>query len=468
MADRSERFFDFDDFRLDLADRLLFRGGEIVPLPPKAADTLVLLVEHRGRVVSKDDLMRAVWADAYVEENNLSQAISALRKALGQTAGGPSYIETVTKRGYRFVGGATPVPGEDELPQTPSAGARPAVNPDVLGPAGGAMPLESALYIVRPVDEQFLASIARRDSIVLVKGARQMGKTSLLARGLDDARRTGAHVILNDLQDLSASDLASSDTLFRTLAKVLADELELDVSPMDSWRDDDSPNINFARFMRREVLARGEHVIWALDEVDRLFSYPYASEVFGLFRAWHNKRALDPAAPWQKLTLVMAYATEANLFITDLNQSPFNVGTRLALADFTVEQVAEANTRYGSPLVDAKDLTTFYALVGGQPYLVGQGLYTLKSGMPLDELVSRAPSIDGPFGDHLHRMLLLLAKEPALLAAMRDVLGGERTPNEDAFYRMRSAGILLGDAPYDARPRCLLYAIYLERNLPED
>jgi hypothetical protein len=64
-------------------------------------------------------------------------------------------------------------------------------------------------------------------------------------------------------------------------------------------------------------------------------------------------------------------------------------------------------------------------------------------------------------------MLLLLSREPQLMAAVRDVLGGERTPNEDAFYRLRSAGVLLGDSVYNARPRCLLYAIYLERNLPQ-
>jgi hypothetical protein len=72
-------------------------------------------------------------------------------------------------------------------------------------------------------------------------------------------------------------------------------------------------------------------VVWGLDEVDRLFSVPFGSEVFGLFRSWHNKRALDPSGPWARLTLAIAYATEAHLFITDLNQSPFNVGTRLAL-----------------------------------------------------------------------------------------------------------------------------------------
>src|SRR4051812_25614876 len=90
-------------FRLDLEGRVLFRDGAVVPLAPKALDTLAALVERRGHVVSKDELMERVWSDSFVEENNVNQAISALRKALGQGPGGPVFVETLPKRGYRFV-----------------------------------------------------------------------------------------------------------------------------------------------------------------------------------------------------------------------------------------------------------------------------------------------------------------------------------------------------------------------------
>lgn len=458
MDDRARQLYEFGEFRLDASDRLLYRGGEVVPVPPKALETLVMLVERGGRVVSKDDLMQAVWAGAYVEENNLNQAISALRKALGQSADGPVFIETVPKRGYRFV---APVSGAT----SPATGAAPS-GEAALEPVGGAMALDSHFYVVRPADEQFQTALARQDSIVLVKGARQMGKTSLLARGLQNARAAGARVVLTDLQDLGSSDLESSETLFLTLGKAIAEELALDATPKAVWDPDDSANTNFGRFMRREVLGADAPVVWALDEVDRLFPFPYASEVFGLFRAWHNRRALDPAGPWRRLTLAMAYATEASLFITDVNQSPFNVGTRLALEDFTPEQVEELNRRYGSPLRDEKELSVFYALVGGQPFLSQGGLSALVQGMELEAFVALAPSPEGPFADHLHRMVLLLARDPSLVAAVRDVLEARRAPGEEAFHRLRSAGVLAGESAYEARPRCLLYAIYLERHLP--
>src|SRR5207249_2093354 len=82
-------------------------------------------------------------------------------------------------------------------------------NLDAEEPVGGAVPLDSPFYVARPVDETFYRAIARRDSIVLVKGARQMGKTSLLGRGLQQARQAGARVVQSELQLLSAPDLAS-------------------------------------------------------------------------------------------------------------------------------------------------------------------------------------------------------------------------------------------------------------------
>lgn len=141
--------------------------------------------------------------------------------------------------------------------------------------------------------------------------------------------------------------------------------------PEDTWKAGRNPNTNFERWLRREVLAKSEKpLLWAIDEADRLFSCDFGSEVFALFRTWHNERALDPGGPWSKLTLAIAYATEAHLFIRDPNQSPFNIGTRIALSDFTPAQVADLNQRHGNPLPEDEHLERFYRLLGGQPYLV--------------------------------------------------------------------------------------------------
>jgi len=99
---RRGRFYDFGPFRLDWASKVLLRGQQIVPLTPKVFDTLLVLIQNQGTVISKDELIRAIWPDTFVEESNLAQNISVLRKVLAQSDDGKSYIETVSKRGYRF------------------------------------------------------------------------------------------------------------------------------------------------------------------------------------------------------------------------------------------------------------------------------------------------------------------------------------------------------------------------------
>jgi hypothetical protein len=337
----------------------------------------------------------------------------------------------------------------------------------MLEPVGGAVPLDSGFYVVRPTDEKFRAAITRQDSIVLVKGARQVGKTSLLARGLEQARRSGARVVLTDLQNISADSLESVEKLVMSFADCFADQLDLDVDPSDVWKPNRSPVTNLEQYLRREVLLKVmSPIVWGLDEVDRLFTCAFGSEIFGLFRSWHNKRALDPAGPWRSLTLAIAYATEAHLFITDLNQSPFNVGTRLLLEDFIFEQVDEINKLYGSPLTENAQVARYFRLVSGHPYLVRRGLYEMvTNGLDLSALESRADHDEGPFGDHLRRMLFSLSQDRELCDAVRGMLQGKPCPTAESFYRLRSAGLALGDSARDARLRCQLYSTYFERHL---
>src|SRR5262245_35837807 len=103
MGENSKHCYEFGRFRMNTGERLLLRDQEIVPLTPKVFDMLLTLVESRGQVVSKDSLMKRLWPDTFVEEGNLTQNISLLRKALGDNQNGNQYIETVARRGYRFV-----------------------------------------------------------------------------------------------------------------------------------------------------------------------------------------------------------------------------------------------------------------------------------------------------------------------------------------------------------------------------
>lgn len=102
MAGDRRRFLVFDRFRIDARERLLFDDAGVIPLTPKAFDTLLFLVENRSRVVTRDELLAAVWPGTFVGENTLAQNVSTLRKVMG--ASGAALLETVPKRGYRFAG----------------------------------------------------------------------------------------------------------------------------------------------------------------------------------------------------------------------------------------------------------------------------------------------------------------------------------------------------------------------------
>jgi DNA-binding winged helix-turn-helix (wHTH) protein/Tfp pilus assembly protein PilF len=99
---QQQYIYEFDDFRVDTARRLLLQANQPLTLTPRIFDALLYLVQHQGRVIPKEELMEAIWPDAFVEENNLPQSISALRRALGERKGENRYIVTVAGHGYRF------------------------------------------------------------------------------------------------------------------------------------------------------------------------------------------------------------------------------------------------------------------------------------------------------------------------------------------------------------------------------
>ena len=103
MSNVSNKFYEFSTFRIDAQEKILSRAGERIPLTPKAFETLLILIERHGHIVEKNELMQMVWPDATVEENNLNQNISTIRKALGENSTGQQFIETLPRRGYRFI-----------------------------------------------------------------------------------------------------------------------------------------------------------------------------------------------------------------------------------------------------------------------------------------------------------------------------------------------------------------------------
>ncbi len=126
MSEPENQGYQFGPFRIDTGERILRRADELVSLPPKAVDTLLVLVAGAGRMVDKAELMKAVWPDTFVEEGALTRNISVLRKALGDTKDEGGYIETIPKRGYRFAA-VVRTASVEVVPSVPSPAVRPPV-----------------------------------------------------------------------------------------------------------------------------------------------------------------------------------------------------------------------------------------------------------------------------------------------------------------------------------------------------
>jgi hypothetical protein len=331
----------------------------------------------------------------------------------------------------------------------------------------GGLKLDSPFYVHRAADKSIGRLVSEAGETILIKGPRQVGKTSLAARARASAERKGQKTCYIDFQLIDESRLRDSSALFQYLAARLAKDLQTAIKPNDVWDDILGDADSLTDFLQQAVLpnaTRETPVVLCLDEVDNVFQYPYCDAFFGTLRGWHNRRATHPI--WNAFNLVIVHSTEPALFIRDLNQSPFNVGTAFRLGDFDREEIRWLNARHGSPLTSAEDLERLIKLVGGHPYLLRQGLYTLAAGGDtIRHLEHIAGDDDGPFGDHLRRNLWVMRGNERLRIALRQVLSGRGCDDEDDFQRLRAAGLVAGESRVAARPRCELYARYYEERL---
>jgi Tol biopolymer transport system component/DNA-binding winged helix-turn-helix (wHTH) protein len=158
MSQTVRHLYEFGPFRLDATERLLLRGDQHIPITPKAFETLLVLVEHGGHVIDKHELMKKVWPNTFVEEVNLAKNVSSLRKILGEDQSEQHYIETIPKRGYRFVAGVREVWAEDAISE-PELSRSAATNEFLQQAAGGNDQSQS-----RHLD--FLAVAHRRSSVI--------------------------------------------------------------------------------------------------------------------------------------------------------------------------------------------------------------------------------------------------------------------------------------------------------------
>lgn len=202
MSEERARFYEFGPFRLDPLKRRLLREGEVVRLTPKAFDLLLVLVEAGGQTLEKDQLLEKVWPDTVVEENNLNQNITALRKLLGDSRQESQYIATISKLGYRFVADVRKIEettNDKESAEEPTVAAR---EPVPTAPRGRA--LRYALVILVPlIVVALVCAFYRREK------PRDLTISSIMVLPLENLSRDPAEEYFADgMTDALIGDLA--------------------------------------------------------------------------------------------------------------------------------------------------------------------------------------------------------------------------------------------------------------------
>ena len=329
---------------------------------------------------------------------------------------------------------------------------------------GGVVKLRDKFYIEREADLHLKREIIKPGTTTTIRAARQMGKSSLMVRGMQEARQHGAKIINLDLQRVDNDYLASLDAFLRYLAEFMVRKLRLDVNEVTAaWEGALGSQDKLTYLLEDYILPEiSGPIVLALDEVDRLLLTPFHTSFFALLRSWHNSRAFDET--WDKLNMVMVISTEPYLLIDDINQSPFNVGLQITLDDFDEPQLRSLNEKHGQPVAES-EFPELLMLLGGHPYLTRKALYTLVSEeMAWPDLLRIAATDQGPFGDHLRRHRWLLRDEPNLRAALKQVIEKNSCPDQIALFRLLQAGLIKGSGDFYIC-RCDLYRLYLEDRL---
>jgi hypothetical protein len=336
---------------------------------------------------------------------------------------------------------------------------------EMLEDPTGAVRLKSPFYVERALDTSIREQVVKSGVTVRLKGARQTGKSSALARIYQYLRDRKQPVLYVDFQRLDEKHTADLDSLLHYLAGFVALRLKTNQGAGTYWGSELGAKDNLTSFIEEQVLEQVDTpVVLILDEVDRLFGYHYQDDFFGLVRSWHSNRAFDDR--WDRLNLLLTYSTEASLLIQDDAQSPFNVGEAFETLDFDLDQVKLLNFKHGSPIGVQADLDFLMELLEGHPFLVRRALYGLARGkFNFAGLRAAAADDDGPFSDHLHYYSWWLKDRPELKAELRGALQSQSCATDQGFYVLRSAGLIRGHKREKVAARCGLYSAYFGSRL---
>ncbi|MBD2441519.1 AAA-like domain-containing protein [Nostoc sp. FACHB-110] len=344
------------------------------------------------------------------------------------------------------------------------------IKPEAEFPVGQ-VPLESVFYVERPfVEERCYHEILQPASLIRIKAPRLMGKTSLMARILHQARTHGYDTVPLNFELADSAVFANLDTFLRWFCESVGRRLKKLEQLDDYWVSYGSKDKTTAYFEECLLEEITNPLVITLDGVEQIFPHrKVADDFFSLLRAWYEYARYGDliSEVWKKLRLVIVHSSEVYIPL-DINQSPFNVGLSIELQEFTKEQVQDLSIRHALLNWTNAQVDDLMSMIGGHPYLVRLAMYHIQNQeITLENLLQTASTEAGIYSDHLRRHLWNLKQHPDLAAAFNQVVSTAEPVelNSDLVFKLHSMGLVLHCYENKVTWRCNLYRQYFSQRL---
>jgi hypothetical protein len=419
-----------------------------------------MLSQAFGEKVSKKNFQAALERQRLSWTTLHSQQLEAILQPQKLMSSSQLKMEKMTSTNSVFQGN-----GEALLTVEP-----PEINAEPEFPVGQ-VPLTSSFYIERPpIEERCYQEILQPGSLIRIKASGQMGKTSLMARMLDEARKHSCQTVSLSFHLADKAVFTSLDTFLRWFCESVGRKLKRLHQLDDYWSMYGSKDKTTAYFEECLLEEIDSPLVVSLDGVDRLIPYrDIAEDFFSLLRAWYEyaKYGDRSSELWKKLRLVLVHSKEVYIPL-NINQSPFNVGLSVELQEFSPEQVKILIERHhGLNWTDAQ-VDKLMNMVGGHPNLVRLALYHVqRQDSTLEQLLQTAPTEAGIYSDHLRGHLCNLEHHPNLAGAFSQVVNS-LVPIEidsESAFKLHSMGLVVYCNENKVMPRCDLYRQYFQNRL---
>lgn len=358
-----------------------------------------------------------------------------------------------------------------EIPNLVISGQQPATNSThILEYPSGPVPLESIFYIERPpIETTAYQEITKAGSILRIKSAKQMGKSSLLLRIFVQAKFLGYETVSIDFCQADAGIISNLDKLLRWFCRLVSQKLNIPANLEKCWPSTMGSKVDCTLYWEQHILSKiNRPLVIAFNEFNLLFKYPcIAQEFLTILRSWSEEA--QKSAPWSYLRFVLLYSQEIYPEYS-LYTAALNIGLPLTLTDFTPEQVHQLAQRHGLNC-NSTEIEQLMAMVGGHPALIRLALYHLVNPlnaqaepMSWQQLLASMANPLGIYRDHFHNLRQYFQENAALYRAFQQLLNEEKpiTFHPELAAYLESLGVVKIAENFQVHVRGELYRLYFQ------